>query len=131
MLFRGEYQIIGMRYFWVFCALKKDWKENTCNSLPTPENPSQYRLIFAQNVQGNRLAVESKLNAEHFQPTLRTFAAIYFYQAIIYLVFLFKLGVLKAKEKNFVRFDSLLFTSFSRRKIQEEANKTEDRCQYI
>ena len=59
------------------------------------------------------------------------FAVIYFYEAIIYLVFLFKLGVLKAKEKNLVRFDSLLFTSFSRRKIQEEANKTEDRCQYI
>lgn len=129
MLFRGEYQIIGMRYFWVFCALKKDWKENTCNSTYSRESKPISLDIWAK--QGNRLAVESKLNAEHFQPTLRKFAVIYLYQAIIYLLFLFKLDLLRAKEKNLVRFDSLLFTSFFCRKIQEETNKTEDRCQYI
>ena len=69
--------------------------------------------------------------AEHFQPTLGKLAVIYFYQAMIYLLVLFKLDVLRAKEKNLVRVDSLLFTSSFRRKIQEEANKTEDRCQYF
>ena len=44
------------------------------------------------------------------------------YQAVIYLLVLFKLDVLRAK-KNLVWFDSLLFTSSFRRKIRKKQTK--------